>query len=208
MKDLEKSDDKIQKICDLLKNETLAPAKQQAKEIIENAQIQAKQIVDDAKNQKEKILEETKASIEKEKTSFESSLKLASSQVVEKLKIDIQQKLFSPSLNNVLSEKMEDPEIVAKFLEALIHAVDEEGLDLNVEAFLSKNISKKEFAKLLLQKSIQQIQENALTIGDFEGGVKLQLKDQNLTIDLSKESVAEMLANYVRSDYRSMLFGI
>ena len=49
MKELETGKNKIQKICDVLRNETLDPAKQEAREIIENAHIQAAKIIEDAK---------------------------------------------------------------------------------------------------------------------------------------------------------------
>ena len=48
MKGLESGKDKIQKICDALRKETLEPAKQEAREIVENAHMQASEIVTEA----------------------------------------------------------------------------------------------------------------------------------------------------------------
>ena len=45
MKGLDTGREKIQKICDSLRKETLEPAKQEAREIIENAHMQASEIV-------------------------------------------------------------------------------------------------------------------------------------------------------------------
>lgn len=53
MKSLETGKDKIQKICDALKKETLEPAKQEAREVIENARLQAAEIVTAAKKEAE-----------------------------------------------------------------------------------------------------------------------------------------------------------
>ena len=49
MKGLKNGRDKIKEICDVLKQETLEPAKQKAREVIENAQLQAEEILKEAR---------------------------------------------------------------------------------------------------------------------------------------------------------------
>ncbi|MDP2672333.1 MAG: hypothetical protein Q8O84_00790, partial [Nanoarchaeota archaeon] len=66
MKDILSGEDKIQKICDTIKKETLDPAKEHAHEIIENAQIESKEIINKANKEKEKIINDAKKQIEKE----------------------------------------------------------------------------------------------------------------------------------------------
>ena len=53
MKGLETGKDKIQKICDALRKETLEPAKQEAREIVENAHLKADEILQEAKKKAE-----------------------------------------------------------------------------------------------------------------------------------------------------------
>ena len=86
MKTLDKGSEKIQKICDVLREETLEPAKKQGQEIIRDAQKQAKQIIDDAHKSAEKLHQDARQAIEQEKVAFQSTLAQASKQSLEALR--------------------------------------------------------------------------------------------------------------------------
>lgn len=74
MKTTDTGKNKIQKICDLIKSETIEPAQQEAREIVENAHLQAKEIVDEARRQAEEIHAKALREIEQKKKVCESSL--------------------------------------------------------------------------------------------------------------------------------------
>ena len=68
MKGLESGKDKVKKICDALRRETLEPAERQAADIIEKAQREADEILADAHTQAKKMVDDDFSSV------FNSSL--------------------------------------------------------------------------------------------------------------------------------------
>ncbi|MCB1180413.1 MAG: DivIVA domain-containing protein [Chlamydiia bacterium] len=74
MENLETGKDKIKKICEILRTETLEPAKEEAQKVIEMAQAEAQNIIRQAEQQGKKIYSQTMEKLEKEKALFRSSL--------------------------------------------------------------------------------------------------------------------------------------
>ena len=64
MKGLDNGKNKIQKICDALRVETLEPAKQEAREILENAHLQAADLIREAKDKMQSMIEATDREID------------------------------------------------------------------------------------------------------------------------------------------------
>ena len=74
MKGLETGKDKVKKICDVLKRETLEPARQEADEIIASARRHADEILADAHKESKRMVEDALGEIEKQKGIFQSSI--------------------------------------------------------------------------------------------------------------------------------------
>jgi len=50
-------------------------------------------------------------------------------------------------------------------------------------------------------------EEQVIETKGLSGGIKLKLKDEHLVLDLSDTALAELLATYVRADFRKLIFG-
>ena len=64
MRSLEKGQDKIQKICDKLRHETLEPAEREAQQIIEEARKKAEAIQAEAERHAEQLIKQARGQIE------------------------------------------------------------------------------------------------------------------------------------------------
>ncbi len=206
MAKLDSGEDKIQQICDSIRNETLLPAQERAKEIVENANIQADIIIKKAHKEKERLLHTAKKNIEKERKIFDSSLNLATRQALEVLKQQIEKELFSKNLKNYLVKETKDPKIIANLINALIKTIEEYGIDSDVSAYVPKEVDLKAINLHLLKETIDKLKEKEVIIGDFDGGIKLKLIDQEITIDISDEALKVLVADHIRSDFRKLIF--
>jgi V/A-type H+/Na+-transporting ATPase subunit E len=206
MKEIETGKEKIQKICDLLKKETLDPAKQEAKEIIENAEMQAAQILERAKEEGGLLLQRTREEVEKRKQIFEDSLQFSTRQVLEELKQAIEKKFFRENLRAILLEKMSKEDVIAELLKVVVEAIRKEGTETDLTATISKKIPPEKIAVLLGSKIIEQLKNKEILLGEFEGGVRIRLEKNNLTIDLSDEALRDLIVEYVREDFRHLFF--
>lgn len=197
---------KIQKICDVLKKETIEPAKKQAEEIIENAHMEAKEVMEKAEKEAQKWLKKAEEDIEHKKKVFHSSLQVASKQAIESLKQTIEKHLFSPALSESLKATLSDPSIIAKVINSVVHAIEKEGIDAELEAYIPKEVPSKKIAQLLLQNVKTRLKNEELTLKEIKGGAQIKLIGENLTLDMSKEAIQDLLAKFVRNEFRELLF--
>ena len=83
MRSLEKGQDKIQKICDKLRHDTLEPAEEEAQQILKEARKKAESIKAEAERHAEQLVKQARGQIEQERNVFHSSLHQAAKQTIE-----------------------------------------------------------------------------------------------------------------------------
>lgn len=198
--------EKIQKICDVLKKETLEPAKQEAREIVENAHLQAQEIVKEATKKAEELVAGALASIEEKQKVFQSSLQLACRQGVDLLKQKIEHELFDQQLATTVAEGMKSPKVVADLIAALMRHIEEKGIEDELVAWIPKAISPRAINAELATEMLDRLKNRSVTVGDFGGGVKIQFLGRQITLDISDTAVRELIALYIRRDFRDMVF--
>ena len=207
MKSLEKGQDKIQKICDRLRRQILEPAEEEALKIIEEAREKAVSLQEEAEQQSEQLLKQTRSQIEQERAVFDSSLQQAGKQALERLRQEIEHKLFNQELEKTLNELLVDPHMIAKCINGMIQAVEKEGLSIDLVAVIPHLISPIEVYALLLDRAKERLKESSLEVGNFNAGAQLRLVDRRMTLDLSAQAIKELLSHYLRKDFRSFIFG-
>jgi V/A-type H+-transporting ATPase subunit E len=207
MKQLDSSQDKIQQICDLLRKDTLDPAEKRAAEIVEEAKAEASRIILDAEKEAEKIVQKAQAESDQQRKVFESSMQQAGKQGVEMLRQEIQSTLFAPELEKLVAEQSRDPKLIAQMIESIVKAIDKEGLDSDLIAYIPKNISPKEVAALLASAVTEKLSAQGVEVGSFKGGAKVRLVNKKMTVDMSDDALRELLSAFIRKDFRKWVFG-
>lgn len=207
MKTLEKGQDKISQICSVLRDETLEPAKKQAEEIIREARRQSEEIIAEAQRAADKLLENARAAIDQESKVFQSSMQQAVRQSLEALRQSIENKFFNEQLASEIELGSRSPELVAKLINAIVKALEKEGLSADLTAIIPNSVLPKEVNDLLLQDVLKMLKEKSVVVGNFAGGAKVKINKKQMTIDITEDALRELLASYiVRKDFRKMLF--
>lgn len=207
MKALEKGQEKIQRICAILREETLEPAKEEAQAILRKAEAEKEALLEEARKEAALFVEEAHRSVKKEKEIFQASLEQASKQALESLRQDIEMRLFNEELGDMLLKEMASPTGVAKLLTGLIQALDKEGLAADITAVIPKTVDAKQVAAALAENVLQKLKGGSLVLGRFGGGVQLKLANKNIMLDVTDESLKELLSSYLRKDFRKLIFG-
>lgn len=208
MKGLETGKDKIQKICDALKKETLEPAKQEAREVIENAHLQASEILAAAKKEAEERLAAAEKEILEKQRVFQSSLHLACRQGIELLKQKIEKELFNRELASMVTSEMADPKVIADLLISFMKAMEERGIEEDFAAIIPKQISPRAINTMLTSRILERLKDHTVTVGGFDGGVQIRMPNREITIDVSDKEVIGMIAQYIRKDFRDLIFAV
>jgi V/A-type H+-transporting ATPase subunit E len=206
MKSIEHGQEKIQKICDKIRHQTIEPAKEEAQKIIELAHVRAKEIISQAEQQAEQYIKQAKGQIEQEKNVFHSSLQQASKQTVEFLRQEIEHHLFNEELQSVLEKQLSDPRLIAELINGLVKAIEREGLSADLSAVIPRAVSADDVSALLLDSVRKKLKMKPLELGSFGGGAQVRLNNKKMTLDLSDQTIKELLANYVRKDFRQLIF--
>ena len=207
MKTLERGQDKIQKICDIIRRETIEPAKQESQTILMEATQKAEEIIQEAENQAEQLIKQARHQIEQERNVFNSSLQQAAKQAVEALRQELEKKFFNEELQTLLDQKLSNPDMIANLLNAIVKAIEKEGLATEIGAVIPRNVSSEQVVALLLQEVKNKLSGKPLEVGNFKGGVQVKLRDKKMTLDITDQTIKELLGNYVRKDFRNALFG-
>lgn len=207
MKTLEKGQDKIQKISDQLKKEVLEPAHLEAKHIIEEAKKRASQIHSEAEKSAENLIQAARQTIEQERNVFQSSLEQAAKQAVGALRQTIEHQLFNDQLHLELSQSTVNPKVIADLISAIVKSIEKEGTKGDLSAAIPQAVSVKDVNHYLAEGILKRLKEQSVVVGDFLGGAKVKFVDKNLTIDMSEETLKDLLSRYVRKDFRKLIFG-
>lgn len=207
MKSLEKGQDKIQQICDKLRHKTLEPAEEEARKIITAAEKKREQIIKEGELLREELIKQAREEMEKERTVFHSSLEQAAKQAMEKLRQEIEHKLFNEELQVILDKQLADPRIIAELINGIVKAIEKEGLETDLSLVIPRLVSPDDISDLLIDGIKQKLKGKTWELASFAGGVQIKLPGKKMTIDVTDQTIKELLANYVRKDFRKLLFG-
>lgn len=206
MEILDSGKDKVKKICDTLMKQTLDPAKQEAKAIIDQAHHEAEKIIRQAKQEAKSLIEEQKLKLLQEKKAFHSSLSIAAKQTLEELKQQILFNLFNKELSKLFISETKKENVVASFIDIIIQTIKKEGLSSHFDVAISQSCSKEKVLDFLCKETRQFLSEKDLHLVKIGGGAKVKLKESHLVLEITDESLKELFSNYIRDDFRALLF--
>jgi V/A-type H+-transporting ATPase subunit E len=206
MKGLESGKDKVKKICEVLKKETIEPAIREAEDIVKKAQVEAEKIIQQATDQAAAVVDEAKKDVERQKNVFQSSLHQACKQSLELLRQEIENNLFNKELARVLDKQSSDPKAIAEIITSVVKAIDKEGIEADISAYVSSSVPASSVNRVLAGSIIERLKEKSVLLTNIQGGVCVKLHNQNITIDISDAALRELVARYIRKDFREMLF--
>lgn len=207
MKATEKGSDKVKKICDILRRETLEPAIGEAEQIIHSAKEQGEKIVAAGKAQADQLLEDAKREIEKQKNIFQSSLSQACKQALEALKQKIEEQLFDQGLARLITKHTQDPKVLAELITAVVRGMEKEGMETNLSVYIPAAVPARSVNMLLAHDILEKLKDKSVLVGGMTGGIEVKLEGENMTVDISDQALKELVANYSRKDFREWIFG-
>ena len=202
MKALDTGDEKVKKICEMLRSDTLKPAQDEAKGLIDKAHEEAKRIREEAEKHAQSLLESARKEIEQEKKVFDTNVAMAGKQAIETLKQRVEKEMLSSGVSGVIADALKDGKGAAQLLEALIASVKQAGLDGSLLAELPKHLQASEAVKSVIAGASVTLKEGV----SIAEGIKLQVVDSNMTLDFSENALGELLFQFVREDFRDKVF--
>lgn len=196
---------KVKEICDLLRKDTLDPAKKEAERIKHEAKKEAAHILQKAEEEATLVKENLAKELYKMQNVHEAAVQLAIRQGVSKLKQLVSQ-VFSDELQNLVVSELGKTDVMAKILSVLVSAIEKEGLSANLLAVLPKGVSTEEIQAKLVSNVAAKLKSNKIVFGDFIAGIELKILDKKFAIDMTDQAVKELIAMYCEDELREKIF--
>lgn len=208
MKGIETGKDKVKKICDALRRETLEPAMHEAEEIIRSAKESAQGILESAHKQAAEVKAQALGEIERQKNVFQSSLTQACKQTMEALRQSIEERLLHRELASAFTKHTQDPKVLSSLIEAVIKGLEKEGVDADLSVYIPAAVPARTVNEFLGSKILEKLREKSVLLGPLTGGIELKVHGENITVDISDVALRELVANYIRKDFRKLIFEV
>ncbi len=191
--------------------------KEEADDLVAKAKAKASRLIKDAEAETAALREKTSAEIEAEKAAALEALKLAARDTGLELQAAVVQ-TFERQVKGLVSDVTMDGE----FLKALVlvlagHSADEYIKDKDIK-LLVNNFAfgagddpelEERASKTTLAIASDMLREGVELVpaGDVEGGVRVQVVDDKLQIDLTSDAVSRLLLRNLLPRFRALLSG-
>jgi V/A-type H+-transporting ATPase subunit E len=201
MKDLFNQDDKIKKICEQIKKETLEPALKEKEELEHQAQRLYDQKIKEGENKKQEIIDSAQKEIDKRLNMFQKALDMAKQQAFDFLKQELEKGFFKESVIPKVKETTQKEDVLKKLIEAAVKNIG----DSDFELLVPSSIDLKKLFSLFNADFIEKVRSKTIQLDQIGGGCQLKLKDEHLTIDLSDKAIFDLIARFLRGEFHQYL---
>lgn len=211
----------VEQLIQRLREQGVAEGKSQAEELLEQTRRRAEQRLDEARREAEDMVQQAREEARQTKQAGEEAVRLAVRDAILRLKSELVER-FSDRVRRLVTRELEDKE----FLKQLILEVGRRAAppaDKPAKILLPKDVVGLE----QLRRNPEEVKEGTLShfvvtvtkeilregldIGsrdDDTAGIRIQLQDDNLEIDLTDRAVAELLLRHLVPRFRAMMEGI
>jgi len=208
-----------------LRDEGVSAGRAEADSIVGDARAQAKKILDNANADARDRIEVARKESDAYRAAGEAALKTAMRDTVLDMKMALMER-FSSDLKRLVSHQMQDPEVLKQMIlevagraraggevsdaDELEIILPEEAVGLEELRVNPEELRKGRLTKFVLGLTGEMLREGVAFSGsqDIAAGIQIQLKDKDITLDLTEKAVAALLLQHLQPRFRAILEGI
>lgn len=212
----------VQELIDKLRNQGINEGERQAEQLINEAHNKASHILLQAQKEADQLLSEAREKLEVERKSSHEAIKTA----FRDTEIDLRSKLrgaFSAHLKRLVTLELKDKDFIKQLILAIasvkgseidptssvkillpakLFEIDEKNLQVNQE-------EKARLHHLVLGITHEMLREGIELIpsSDIKGGIKVRMVGKDVEIDLTDETLSNLILKYLLPRYREIISG-
>jgi V/A-type H+/Na+-transporting ATPase subunit E len=208
----------VQELIDRLRHEGVSSGQSEAERLQAEARVKAMEILDKAKSEAEQILANARAEAKSIEHNGKEALRLASRDVILRVREAFYEE-FKSRLNRLVKHKLSDPKLLEKMILELAAQNRPSGNQqlqiLLPSAQISESDLKKEVAHVApgsLASFVLGLTADVLREGlsfavtnDLDAGVKIQIVEDDVQIELSDKTITIVLLEYLVPRYRAIM---
>jgi V/A-type H+-transporting ATPase subunit E len=221
---IEKSNDEprasgVQELIDRIRSEGVAKGRQECDELVAAARQESMRVLDDAKREAEQIRSAARTEAEHLRKNAEDALRLAARDAVlalnEALRAD-----FVAKVRRLVSHTMRDRSFLERLILEVARRAMPDDAGKSVELLLPNDVvtyeelkkspqdlAENSLARFVLELSAEVLREGLTFVPseDDRPGLRIQLKDEEVEIDLTDEAVADLLMEHLSPRFRALM---
>ena len=101
---------------------------------------------------------------------------------------------------------MNSSHILHECIKSVFEALAKHGLQGDAQVILSKHFSKEQVAQMMTQIGLEHLQDKVHGKGDFISGIQIKIENENLTLDLTDETVTQLILNFASDTLKKFIF--
>jgi len=201
----------VQELIDQLRAEGVQAGREEADQIMRRAEESAADIVRDAKDEAERIRNEARQTISEESAAAKAALTVAIRDTELKLKAEIMA-LFSVQLRRLVRREMSDPKLLRKLILAVAgQARNAFPEDQAFDVLVPETTDKGDPLQDLVHDISSEILREGVELKTAKGvrsGIRIRLQGEDMEIDLTDESVSDLLLERLLPRFRAVAEGV
>ncbi len=208
-----------------LREEGVSSGRAEAERILAEARTEAQQLLDKATAEARERLETARKEADAYRAAGEAALKTAMRDTVLDMKATLVER-FSSDVKRLVSHQLQDPEVLKRMILELARRIRDEG-GLGDEDELELILPEAVVGLEELRGNPEELRKGPMTdfvfgltgemlragvtfsaADDLTAGLRVQVKDKDVTFDLTEEAVAALLLRHLQPRFRAILEGI
>ena len=204
----------VQQLIDRLHQEGVDKGKEQADQLIVSARRQAMEVLDNAQREADEILSAARSEAARTRSGGEEAVRLAGRDAILSLTEDLRLD-FERKLKNLIGKSLQDQELLKELILEIVRSATASDAGQRKILLLNNSLepdSPGNFDDLQLDAFVQALGGEALRDGlTFEvsesdtPGVRVQVVDDNLEIDLTTETLTALLLKHLSPRFRRLM---
>lgn len=209
----------VQELIDRIRRDGVTKGRSEADALVASAREEAVRILDQAKTEAEQIRSAARADAERLQKNGEEALRLAARDAVlalnEALRSD-----FAAKVQRMVSHTMQDRTFLERLILEIARRAVPQDAGQSIEVLLPANVvsadelkkNPQELAEGSLSRFVLQLSNEVVREGltfvpaeDDRPGLRIQLKDQDIEIELTDEAITELLMEHVSPRFRALM---
>ncbi|NOQ15166.1 MAG: hypothetical protein GQ583_11910 [Methyloprofundus sp.] len=215
----------VENLIQRLRDQGVEAGQERAEKIVLDAQKRAEWIIEEAELEAKLLLDKARKQSDALRASGEDALKLASRDALLKLR-DTLLGSFSSEVQRVVGQKMDQEIFLERLILQLAGKVREE-LDLDIKENISLFLPNNPVGVDELKNNPEELKAGTLThftaaiaadmlrkgvsikvSDDVSGGLSVRLKDDDMVVDFTDETLSALLLEHLQPRFRTLLQGI
>jgi V/A-type H+-transporting ATPase subunit E len=214
----------VEELIQRLRRQGVEAGRTRGEEIAQAAEKKANAVLDEARARAQTIVEEARREAEQLKASGEDALRVAARDTILRMREELTQFLRT-RVRRLVSEQLEDRELLRRLvLEVAARALGESSIDRakHVEVLLPGEVvgieelrKRPEELEGKLGQLVRQIASATWREGisfneqaEGVGGIRIRLTEEDIEIDLSEDSITDLLMQHLQPRFRAVMEGV